>query len=954
MRALICRSERWWCVWLSQAVGGKAQTLGEVSVNMADHLNVASTSTDEPLQLMLETTRISGVETAAVMVELSWGFMKEGSPSDEDVMSTQSAESEIDDDDTMDVSGVSEAVGSYGEADDSPRDMRFAVFLQEEGEEELVVNGPPSWTLDEVRDAAADQMDGRGLWVFMQDGAPVDPEEEESLIAGALDMDAEDEDEDAQAMMEEELREELTKTKRDAKLLQTRVSSLERMLEAAGDGDASGSADAGMIQVLRKEIDTMRSEHTEALAEKQVELDEKARQWQQAMDIGQDLVEKNREAQDAVEEAKEESQRLKMDMEPLEAEVKTLKDIIGDHEENAALIEEERQGMEEQRYRITELEGLRDMLEQELRDKDDAFEERMERELDTQKEEIEKKHEEDIKYEQQKTQEALEKAAADAAETHASEGEEMKELRAKITTLEAEVQSVQGQLNMEQKFGSAHKNEIKKGQIAVADLKKEKKELLEKMKAKDEAVKKAEEATVAEAKKGQELSQKNQTLKKELHIEKSNVSASNRELEHTKAELEKKEAELAKVASTEEAPAQGGMVDMQAMAEMQESIAAEYKGKYEERIKALQAKLAESNKKLKAAETKAKNAKKGASSEELKAAMAAAAKKANESAEVKQKKMEARLAKKEAALKEAKRKAATASGKPIKKKEPEVVKLEGFLMKKGDKGLKKWQWRWFVYDPQKHRLNYFLKEDLKQKKVLKGHIDLTEPACKVFVLPNDLQDKCRQSFGISTKQGGKDRIYYLMAGDRKMMTKWVGRLQRECKMWQENGGKRAPEASKGGDDDDGDVEEGVPPEVTAEQVDEMVAATMKANELLAQLSEGEPSAELKQQAEKASDELLAGAKTAMKALDYAKATLSLKLAIKLDPENMEAEKLMKQAMSKMAAMDGELKEGVEQKQKRAADGQKKKAAAKPLKKISMFDDDDDDDDDDDGGGLFGD
>eukprot|EP01046_Picozoa_sp_COSAG06_P060336 COSAG06_NODE_12798_length_1327_cov_1.315961_1_plen_325_part_00 len=250
-------------------------------------------------------------------------------------------------------------------------------------------------------------------------------------------------------------------------------------------------------------------------------------------------------------------------------------------------------------------------------------------------------------------------------------------------------------------------------------------------------------------------------------------------------------------------------------------------------------------------------------------------------------------------------------------------------------------------------LEYFLKEDLKQKKVLKGHIDLTEPDCKVFVLPNDLQDKCRQSFGISTKQGGKDRIYYLMAGDRKMMTKWVGRLQRECKMWQENGGKRAPEPSKGGDDVDGDVEEGVPPEVTAEQVDEMVAATMKANELLAQLSEGEPSAELKQQAEKASDELLAGAKTAMKALDYAKATLSLKLAIKLDPENMEAEKLMKQAMSKMAAMDGELKEGVEQKQKRAADGQKKKAAAKPLKKISMFDDDDDDDDDD-GGGLFGD
>ena len=66
--------------------------------------------------------------------------------------------------------------------------------------------------------------------------------------------------------------------------------------------------------------------------------------------------------------------------------------------------------------------------------------------------------------------------------------------------------------------------------------------------------------------------------------------------------------------------------------------------------------------KLKAAETKAKNAKRGASSEELKAAMAAAAKKANESAEARQKKMEARLAKKDAALKEQRRKAAMMSG----------------------------------------------------------------------------------------------------------------------------------------------------------------------------------------------------------------------------------------------------------------------------------------------------
>lgn len=929
-----------------QAVGGRAQTLGDVSVNMADILDVASTSTDGPLQLVLEPTRMSGVESAAVMVDLSWGFVKEGSPSDEDVMSTQSAESEINDDDTMDVSTVSESVGSYGEADDSPRDMRFAVFLQEDGEEELVVNGQPSWTLDEVRDAADEEMAGRGLWVFMQDGAPVDPEEEESILAGALNLNAEDEDDDAQGMMEEELRAELTKTKRDAKLLQTRVSSLERMLEAAGDG-GGGSADAAMLQVLRAEIETMRTEHTEALSTKQDELDEKTRQWQQAMDIGQDLVEKNHELTEAIAEAKEETNRVQTDMEPLEAEVQTLKEIIADHEENAALIEEEREAMEEQRYRITELEGLRDMLEQDLREKDEAFEERMESELEEQKEELEKKHQADVEYEQQKTKEAMEKAASEAAQVHASEDEEMKELRAKITDLESEVQDVTKQFKMEQSFGSAHKNEIKKGQIAMADLKKEKKEMLEKLKGKDEAVKKIQTQVLAEEKKVHELSQKNQMLKKELHLEKSNVAACNRDLEHTRADLERKEAELMKVATPEDAPAAGGLIDMQQMTEMQEQIASEYKTKYEERIKGLQAKLADTSKKLKAAETKVKNARRGASSEELKAAMAAAAKKANESAEAKQKKMEARLAKKDAALKEQRRKAAMLSGKPAKQKQQKVeMKLEGFLMKKGNKGpIKKWQWRWFVYDTSKHRLDYYLKEDLKQKKVYKGYIDLVEPDCKVFVLPNDLQDKCRQSFGIHT--GGKSpRVFYLMAGDRKMMTKWVGQLARECKAWQDNGGKKPQPV-----DPDDDAEEGVPPEKAAQLVDEMVAATTKANELLAQLSEGAPSAKLKQEAEAASDEQLASAKSAMKALDYAKATISLKLAIKLDPENMEAEKLMKQAMAKMAAMDGELKEGIEQQQKRAADSQKKKSAAKPLKKISMFDDDEEDDSDD-GGGLF--
>ena len=946
---------------LQEAVGGKANTIGVAEVNMADHLNVANTSTDEPLQLMLDLTRTSGVESAALMIELSWGFVKEGKPEDEDVMSTASAEDEIDDhDETLDVSGADGAPGDYDVADDSPRDMRFAVFLQEEGEEELVVNGQPSWTLDECRDAAADQMDARGLWVFMADGAPVDPEEEETLIAGTLDMDADAEDEDAQGMMEEELREELSKTKRDAKLLSTRVQSLERMLEAAsaesGDSTAASSADAGMVQVLRKEIDTMTAENTQAMAEKQADLDQKTTQWKQAMDIGQDLVEKNREQTELVEEMREEVEQAKALTEPLELEMAQLKEIIGDHEENAALIEEERQGMEEGRYRITELEGLRDMLEQELRDKDDEFALKLERELETQKDDIDEKYEEDIKWEQKKTADALEKAAADAAEKHSSEGEEMTGLRSQITELQAEVGSVSGELKMERAMAGAHKNEIKKGSAKVSELSKEKKEMIEKIKAKDDAVHKAEAATLAEAKKSQDQTQKNQTLKKELHMEKSKSAAAERELEISKTDLEKNMAELARVSTdASAAPVETGM-SMVEMAEMQESIAKEYKGKYEERIKALQHKNVESSKKLKAAETKLKNQKAGASDEQLKAAMAAAAKKANESAEVKQKKMEARLAKKDAALKEQKRKAAMQSGKPQKKKEKVVENLEGFLMKKGDKGIvKKWDWRWFEYDPLKHRLTYYLKEG--PKKEYKGFIDLSEKDCKVFVLPNDMQDKCRQSFGINTTKNKKKRTYFLMAGDRKMMTQWVGRLQRECKAWQDNGGKKPPPPKSEAEDGE-EAEEGVPPEKAAAEADDLAAATMKANELLAKLNEasdepGGASAELKKECEAMSDELFELAKKSMKALEYPKASICLKLAIKLDGSNTQAEKLMKQAVQKMAAMDGGLQDAVEAKQKRTADAGKKKVEKKPLKKISMFDDDDDDDDDD-GGGIFGD
>ena len=48
--------------------------------------------------------------------------------------------------------------------------------------------------MTEVREALAEEMDGRGLWVFMEDGAPVDPEEEENILASTLNENADEEE----------------------------------------------------------------------------------------------------------------------------------------------------------------------------------------------------------------------------------------------------------------------------------------------------------------------------------------------------------------------------------------------------------------------------------------------------------------------------------------------------------------------------------------------------------------------------------------------------------------------------------------------------------------------------------------------------------------------------------------------------------------------------------------
>jgi polyhydroxyalkanoate synthesis regulator protein len=139
----------------------------------------------------------------------------------------------------------------------------------------------------------------------------------------------------------------------------------------------------------------------------------------------------------------------------MESEVAQLKDIIADHEENALLIEEERQGMEEQRYRISELEGLRDMLEQELRDKDDHFEVRLQEELDQQKEMLEKKFQSELEWEQKKTEKALEEAAAAAQDSQQQEASDVEELKTQITELQGQVDTLTRSVAMEQSFAGA-------------------------------------------------------------------------------------------------------------------------------------------------------------------------------------------------------------------------------------------------------------------------------------------------------------------------------------------------------------------------------------------------------------------------------------------------------------------------------------------------------------------
>ena len=104
-------------------------------------------------------------------------------------------------------------------------------------------------------------MEGRGLWVFMSDGAPVDPEEEDGVAAAELDIlrghgdDEQDEDEDFSGLMDEEVREELVQAKKAEKRALRELAAIKRLLD-----EAEGGADGDLLRVMRQEMDQTKQE----------------------------------------------------------------------------------------------------------------------------------------------------------------------------------------------------------------------------------------------------------------------------------------------------------------------------------------------------------------------------------------------------------------------------------------------------------------------------------------------------------------------------------------------------------------------------------------------------------------------------------------------------------------------------------------------------------------------
>ena len=99
--------------------------------------------------------------------------------------------------------------------------------------------------------------------MFLSDGAPVDPEGEDSVQASELDIlqrhgdDEEDEDEDFSGLMDEEVREELVQSKKAEKRALRELEALKRMLD-----EAEGGGDGDLLRVMRQEMDQAKQELT--------------------------------------------------------------------------------------------------------------------------------------------------------------------------------------------------------------------------------------------------------------------------------------------------------------------------------------------------------------------------------------------------------------------------------------------------------------------------------------------------------------------------------------------------------------------------------------------------------------------------------------------------------------------------------------------------------------------
>ena len=133
----------------------------------------------------------------------------------------------------------------------------------------------------------------------------------------------------------------------------------------------------------------------------------------------------------------------------------------------------------------------------------------------------------------------------------------------------------------------------------------------------DEQMQQAKKDNVEKGKDIGRLKKEMQDVKRELGMTKNNLAHKIKELDEEKAK-EKPAAESGDSGGS----GGGGLMDVSGMAEMQAAIAAELKSKYEEKIRTLQAKIVQSEKKR----TQDEKARRLQNTEDIKKAMVAAQK----------------------------------------------------------------------------------------------------------------------------------------------------------------------------------------------------------------------------------------------------------------------------------------------------------------------------------------